>query len=127
MKLLVLATLSVSIGFSQTNDCDSLEKCQELLKTNRKSSLASYRFGEIYFLQGNYQKAANNFREALSGDREPAWIQVWSHVYLGKIYDLTYQRDRALNEYRMAVNTKDNTRGALDESAKYMETPYQRN
>jgi len=41
---------------------------------------------------------------------------------LGKIFDATNQRERALNEYRRALRTLDNTRGALDEARKYIET-----
>jgi hypothetical protein len=35
-------------------------------------------------------------------------------------------RDRALNEYRLARRTKDNTRGAQEEAAKYTESPFKR-
>ena len=127
MKLLTLAALSVGLGFSQSNDCDSLDKCQEALKTNRRSSLIHFRIAEIYFLQGNYLGAANESRESLVGDREPKWTEVWNHINLGKIFDVTQQRDRALNEYRLALRTKDNTRGALDEAAKYIEAPFKPN
>jgi tetratricopeptide (TPR) repeat protein len=127
MKLLIFAALSLGIGFSQSNDCDSLEKCQEALKTNRKSSLIHFRIGEICFQQSSYQTAANEFRESLNGDLEPRWTEVWDHIDLGKIFDITNQRDRALNEYRLALRTKDNTRGALDEAAKYIDTPFKRN
>jgi hypothetical protein len=48
-------------------------------------------------------------------------------VNLGKIFDFTHQRDRALNEYRQALRTKDNTRGALDEAKRYIEAPYNSN
>ena len=127
MKLLILATLSAGLGLSQGNDCDSLDKCQEALKTNRRSSLLRYRLAEIYFQQANYQKSANEFRESLNGDFDPRWTEVWSHVNLGKIFDVSGQRDRALNEYRLALRTKDNTRGALDEARKYTEAPYKPN
>ena len=50
--------------------------------------------------RGDYQSAANEFREALSGDLQPPWIEVWAHVDLGEIYELTGQRDRAVNEYK---------------------------
>jgi hypothetical protein len=43
---------------------------------------------------------------------------------MGKIFDTTGQRERALNEYRLAEETKDNTRGAQDEVAKYRQSPY---
>ena len=126
VKLLTFAVLTVGLGFGQSNDCDTFDKCQEALKTNRNSSIIHYRIGEIYFLQDNYQSAANEFRQALSGDLEPKWTEVWAHINLGKIFDTTGQRYRALNEYRLALRTKDNTRGALDEARKYTEIPYSR-
>ena len=69
---------------------------------NRNSSLAHYRIAEVFFLQNNYQSAANEFREALNGDLEPKWTEVWSHINLGKIFDITGQRERAVNEYKQA-------------------------
>jgi Tfp pilus assembly protein PilF len=80
----------------------------------------------VYFLQNNLQEAASKFRDALSGDLEPTWVEVWSHLYLGKIFDITSQRERAVNEYRQATRTRDNTQGALEEAEKYLSTPYQR-
>jgi len=47
-------------------------------------------------------------------------------VYLGKILDVTSQRDRAVNEYHQAQRTSDNTRGALDDVATYLQVPYPR-
>jgi tetratricopeptide (TPR) repeat protein len=124
MNLLALSAFILMPVFSQSITCDTLDKCQELLRNDGRSSLVHYRLGSIYFLQGSYQKAVNEYREAMAGDLKPGWVQVWSHINLGKIFDVTNQRDRALNEYRMAVATKDNTQGALDEAAKYIEAPY---
>ena len=45
-------------------------------------------------------------------------------MQLGKIFDLTGQRERASNEYRQALQTNDNTAGALDEARKYLQAPY---
>jgi hypothetical protein len=66
------------------------------------------------------------FREALNGDLEPKWTEVWAHINLGKIFDVTSQRERAVNEYQQAVRTRDNTQGAQEEAAKYLKTAYQR-
>jgi exonuclease VII small subunit len=49
---------------------------------------------------------------------------VWSHLELGKIFDVTGQRDRALNEYQRALQTNDNTQGALDEANRYIQKAY---
>ena len=124
MKLLTLAALSVGLGFSQGNDCASVDACQNILQANPRESLAHYRIGEIFFQAKNYPRAANHFREALIGNLDPSWIEVWSDLELGKIFDLTGQRDRAVTEYKRALRTKDNTRGALDEAAKYLQAPY---
>jgi tetratricopeptide (TPR) repeat protein len=121
--LAIAAVLAFAVlGFAQK----SLEAYRDALKENPKSSLAHYGIAEIYFGQRNYQKAANEFRNALDGDLDPKWIKVWSYIYLGKIFDVAGQRDRAVNEYNLALNTRDDTRGALEEAEKYLETPYQR-
>ncbi|MGH9719075.1 MAG: M1 family aminopeptidase [Bryobacteraceae bacterium] len=105
---------------------EALKEYQRALEASRNSSLAHYRLAEVYFLQGNFQSAANEFREALNGDLQPKWTEVWSHINLGNIFDVTGQRDRAINEYRQAERTKDNTQGALEAAAKYLKQPYER-
>jgi aminopeptidase N len=105
---------------------EALREYQKALDVNRNSSLAHYRVAEVFFLQNNYQSAANEFREALSGDLEPKWTEVWSRINLGNIFDITNQRERAVNEYQQAVRTKDNTQGAQEVAAKYLKAPYER-
>lgn len=102
----------------------ALGEYQKALDANRQSSLAAYRIGEIFFEQRNYQSAANSFRDALRGDGDPRWTEVWSHVELGRIFDCTGQRDRAVNEYRLAVQTNDNTQGAVNEARASMQKAY---
>ena len=104
----------------------ALIEYQKALDSNKNSSLATYRIGEIFFMQRNYQSAANSFRDALRGDGDPKWVEVWSHIELGRIFDVTGQRDRAVNEYRLAVQTNDNTQGAVNEARALMQTPYKR-
>ena len=97
---------------------------QKALDANKNSSLASYRIGEVFIMQRNYQSAANSFRDSLRGDGDPKWVEVWSHIELGRIFDCTGQRDRAVNEYRLAVQTNDNTQGAVNEARALMQKPY---
>jgi aminopeptidase N len=104
----------------------ALNEYKKALDANPISSLASYRIGEVLFTQRNYQAAANSFRDSLRGDDEPAWTEVWSHIALGKLFDITGQRDRAVNEYRLAVQTNDNTQGALNEARLYLQKPFKR-
>ena len=104
---------------------EALKEFQKALDINRNSSLAHYRIADVFFLQHNYQSAANAYREALNGDGIPRWTEVWSHIQLGMIFDLTGQRERATNEYRQALQTNDNTQNALDTARKYLQSPYQ--
>jgi aminopeptidase N len=111
---------------AQGDTTGAIAEYQKALAANPNSSLASYRIGEALFNQRNYQASANAYRDALRGDDDPRWTEVWSHIQLGKIFDVTGQRDRAVNEYRQAVQTNDNTQGALNEARLHLQTPYKR-
>ena len=104
----------------------ALVEFNKALDLNKNSSLAHYRIAEVFFLQRNYQSSANAYREGINGDGEPRWTEVWSRIQLGKIFDITGQRERAINEYRQALQTNDNTFGALEEARKYMQKAYER-
>jgi predicted negative regulator of RcsB-dependent stress response len=114
-------------GLIQQGDlAAALSEFNKALEANKNSSLAHYRIAEVFFMQKNYQSSANAYRESLNGDGDPRWTEVWSHLQLGKIFDVTGQRERAVNEYRRALETNDNTQGALDECRRYMQKPYER-
>jgi tetratricopeptide (TPR) repeat protein len=102
-----------------------LSEYNKALSVSKNSSLAHYRIAEIFFQQKNYQASANAYRDSLNGDGEPRWTEVWSHIQLGKIFDVTGQRERAVGEYRQALQTNDNTQGALDEARKYLQKPFE--
>lgn len=97
---------------------------ENALKRNPRSSLAHFRMAEVFFEQSNLNSAADSFRNALNGDKNPSWTEVWSYIYLGKIFDILGQRQRALAEYNKALNTKDDTFGAQAEAKKWLATPY---
>ena len=112
--------------FVQINDfASALREYQRALEVNHNSSLAHYRIGELFFKQNNFQSAANEFRAAINGDLEPKWTEVWSHINLGKIFDVNGERDRALNEYKLAIRTHDNTGGAQEAASRYSLKAYE--
>jgi tetratricopeptide (TPR) repeat protein len=121
-----IAVLRGQQDVAQGDLIGAITEYQKALAENRGSSLANYRLAEIFFTQKNYQAAANSFRDALRGDNDPKWTEVWSHVNLGKIFDVTGQRERAVNEYRQAIQTNDNTQGAINEARLLMQKPYKR-
>lgn len=124
-KLRLRALIARGEEDAQRGDLYSaIQQYQRAIDVQRNSSLAHFRLGEAAFYQKNYQAAASAFREAIDGDLDPKWTEVWSHIYIGKIYDLSGLRDRAMNEYTRARETRDNTGGAQDEVAKYTAQPF---
>jgi aminopeptidase N len=105
---------------------DAIGQYQRALSIQPNRPLANFRMGEAFFYQKNYQAAANAFREALQTVPEPSekWTEVWGHIYLGKIFDLLGQRERAVNEYSKAKQTNDDTGGAQSVAESFLKKPY---
>jgi tetratricopeptide (TPR) repeat protein len=105
---------------------DAVAQYQRALSIQPNRPLANFRMGEAFFYQKNYQAAANSFRESLQTVPEPSekWTECWSHVYLGEIFDLLGQRERAVNEYSKAKQTNDNTGGCQGRAEQLLKKPY---
>src|SRR6266446_2688724 len=105
---------------------DAVAQYQRALSIQPNRPLANFRMGEAFFYQKNYQAAANAFSEALQTVPEPSekWTEVWSHIYLGKIFDLLGQRERGVNEYSKAKQTNDDTGGCQAESERWVKKAY---
>ena len=110
----------------QSRFYDAIQQYAQALDIQKNQALAQFRMGEVFFYQKNYQASANAFRGALDGDVDPAdkWVEVWCHIYLGKIFDISGDRTRAVNEYSRAQQTNDDTGGAQEEVKKYIASPY---
>lgn len=102
----------------------AIDEYHKVLQDNPNNSLAHFRIGDILFTLHNYNASLEEFQNALNGDLRPKWVEVWSYLKIGEIFDATGQRDRALNEYERALHTNDNTQGALDLANRYIQKPY---
>jgi peptidase M1-like protein/tetratricopeptide repeat protein len=105
---------------------DAVAQYQKALAIQPGRPLANFRMGEAFFYQKNYQAAANAFRESLQAVPEPSekWTEVWGHIYLGKIFDLLGQRERAVNEYSKAKQTNDDTGSAQMAADSFLKKAY---
>ena len=112
------------VKVAENDDAGAIQEYRAALALDATSSLASYRLGEVYFRQRNYQAAEDAFRAALNGDGLPKWTEVWSDLQLGKIFDASGQRDRAVNQYREALETQDDASGAVTLAGDYLKHPY---
>jgi hypothetical protein len=105
---------------------DAVQQYQRALELDRTNALAEFRMGEAFFYQRNYAASAQSFRDTLDGstDSTTRWTEVWSHIYLGRIYDIQGDRTRAVNEYSKAKQTADDTGGAQAEVEKSLKKAY---
>jgi len=105
---------------------DAVQQYQKALEQDRQNALADFRMGEAFFYQRNYAASAQSFRDTLDGatDLTTKWTEVWSHIYLGRIYDIQGDRTRAVNEYSKARQTGDDTGGAQAEAEKSLKKAY---
>lgn len=105
---------------------DAIQQYQQALDQQKDNALAEFRMAEAFFYQKNYSASANAFRDSLDGNIDPTykWVEVWAHIYLGKVYDIAGDRARAVNEYSKAQQTNDDTGGAQNEAKKYLAQPY---
>jgi hypothetical protein len=124
-RLRVRASVARGESFAQVGKYfEAIQEYQKALDVQPTFSLPHFRMGEAMFYQKNYQAAANAFRAALGGDGDPKWTEVWGHIYIGKIYDLLGQRERAVNEYSLAQHSNDDTAGAQQEAGRYLQKPF---
>jgi hypothetical protein len=98
---------------------------QSDLKSTPRSSLAMYCIGESLLEKRDYQASVNAYRDSLAGDGNPVWTNVWDHIQIGKIFDITSQRERAVAQYQLAIETGNNTDGAINQARELLEHPFE--
>ena len=98
-KLLVAAEQKLSAG-----DTESAKKLaqQALDEKNEDQGRALFILAEVATHNSDIQGARNYFERALEVAHEPK-VVAWSHIYLGRIFDLQADRDAAMDQYRAAV------------------------
>ena len=110
------------------SDCDqkkALPDNDNDLKSTPRNSLAKYCIAEFLLEKRAYQSSVDAYRDSLAGDGDPVWTKVWSHIQMGKIFDVTGQRERAIAQYQLAIQSGDNTDGAINQARKLMEHPFE--
>jgi tetratricopeptide (TPR) repeat protein len=112
--------------FEREEYAEAEEQLRAALKLDPRSSWAWYNIGLLYMEQRNWTKAVDAFTEALNGDREPSWLEVWSYIYRGNAYDANGNRDRAVAEYNKARENGSDYNGAQKAVEKYLAQPYKR-
>ncbi|HXY13787.1 MAG TPA: hypothetical protein VEI26_04725 [Terriglobales bacterium] len=120
-KLLVTAEQRLSAG-----DTENAKKlAQEALQANKEDhGRAFFILAQVATMNRDMQGARNYFEQALGVAREPR-VVAWSHIYLGRIFDLQENRAAALDHYRAALNASVTLPEAKAAAERGIQQPYE--
>jgi hypothetical protein len=99
-RLLMTAEQRLSAG-----DAVSAQKLaqQALDEKSEDQGRALFILAQVATMNRDMQGARSYFQRALEVAQEPK-VVAWSHIYLGRIFDLQEDREAALGHYRAALN-----------------------
>src|ERR1700733_8438504 len=67
---------------------------------------AHYILARVNLMQRQPGAAIGDFQETLTSSKDPRTL-AWSHIYLGRLYDVNAERQKALTEYQAALTVRD--------------------
>jgi tetratricopeptide (TPR) repeat protein len=108
-------------------DAETAQKLAQkaLDEQQEDSGRALFILAEVATANRDMDGARTFFERALQSAREPKVI-AWSHIYLGRIFDLKEDRFAALDQYRAALNVAGGTPPEAKQAAERgLEQPYE--
>jgi tetratricopeptide (TPR) repeat protein len=81
---------------------------------------AHYVLARVNLMQRQPGAAIDDFEATLSSSKDPRML-AWSHIYLGRLYDVNAERQKALTEYQAALTVRDaqpDTKAAAEKGLK---------
>jgi tetratricopeptide (TPR) repeat protein len=120
-KLLVTAEQRLSAG-----DAENARKLaqQALEARSEDPGRAFFILAQVATMNRDMQGARSYFEQALGVARE-AKVVAWSHIYLGRIFDLQEDRAAALDQYRAALGASVSLPEAKAAAERGLQQPYE--
>ncbi len=84
---------------------------------------ANFILARVAIMQRDVPGAEHDFGETIRLSKDPRML-AWSHIYLGRIYDIQDQRDQAVIEYRAALTVRDGQPDTRLAAEKGLKQPY---
>jgi tetratricopeptide (TPR) repeat protein len=84
----------------------ALDIHSDSLEAVASKARAEFILARVAILSGHPGQAVEGFQRTLA-DSKDARLLSWSHIYLGRMFDLDCKRDLALAEYQEALKTRD--------------------
>jgi hypothetical protein len=84
---------------------------------------ANFILARVAIMHRDVSVAQHDFEETIRLSKDPRML-AWSHIYLGRIYDIQDQRDQAVTEYRAALTVRDGQADTRLAAEKGLKQPY---
>ena len=109
---------------AEGNYAAARERFQRVLEEGRSGHAgALFGLALVASVEQNREQAKQYFLLALEQAREPH-ILGWTHIYLGRIYDLEGDREQALTHYRAALTLETRPARVEQEARRGLERPF---
>lgn len=109
-------------------DRESAQKlAQQVVQHNNggdEPGRAAFILARIATLAGNMEEARTDFQQAVQSVHDPR-VLAWSHIYLGRIFDIQMNREAALAEYQAALAAGDPQADTKVAAERGLASPYQ--
>jgi tetratricopeptide (TPR) repeat protein len=96
---------------------------QSVTEKSGDPARANFILARVAIMHRDVPGAQHNFEETIRLSKDPRML-AWSHIYLGRIYDIQDQRDEAVNEYRAALTVRDGQADTRLAAEKGLKQPY---
>jgi hypothetical protein len=93
-------------------------------RSNEDQGRAFFILARAATLSGDMRGALGYFQDAVQAAHDPRTL-AWSHIYLGRIFDIQDNREQAVAHYRAALNAGDPTPDTKTAAEKGLAAPYQ--
>src|SRR6202789_337907 len=96
---------------------------QSVADKSGDAARANFILARVAIMQGDVPVAQHAFGETIRLSKDPRML-AWSHIYLGRIYDIQDERDQAVSEYRAALTVRDGQPDTRLAAEKGLKQPY---
>ena len=96
---------------------------QALSQHSADPARANFILARCAILNRNTQAAVDGFEDTIKESKDPRML-AWSHIYLGRIYDINDRRDEAVEEYKAALTVRDGQADTRQAAEKGLKEPW---
>lgn len=106
------------------NPAEAGKLAQDSLRANEDPARAYFVLAKVASFGGDMPVAQADFQKALEAGNDPH-VVAWSHIYLGRIFDLQGERDSAVAQYKAALATSDVPADARSSAERGLQQAYE--